>query len=256
MDLRCVVTGHSGTREQKLEQTGAGICDFVENKGRLRELCKDREQAGTRGGFEHEIGRRDRCRGRRGKPQRDWRRKLLQRLRFLGSPRLRWRKRRKLRQHREKCVRCAGAREHGRAEFAKEQNLGRLAGIVCELPIPRAPRVRGIESRLHRVAHHMGFQRLPSGECFDQGRGSFPKRRRRCARGTWGGKRGNSRGRRRGRCRKFHERVSESVSRWPGRALSSPAGSHLLPGRPFPLVREITLGRFDQEKLMSRVKYE
>ena len=154
VNLRRVESGGANVREQPVEQAGAGLGQFVEDKRSAREFGQNGEQAGPGRRFQHAVGWRDRSCRAGGKPQRDRRRELLERLALLGAARMGGEKARDLRQHRQHGGGRCGLNADGRAEFAQEEHRRRLAGVIGGLPVPDAGGVGRSKSRLHRSAEN------------------------------------------------------------------------------------------------------
>ena len=219
-----------------VEQIGAGVGELIQSEPRSGKLGEDGEQARAGRGLQHEIGRRDRGCRRGGEAEGDRRGELLKRLGLLGASGLRREQRRELAEHGEEGCRRSRAGAHGGAELAQEQDLRRLAGIVGKLPIPGAFRVGTAERGLHRRAQRMGVERAAPAKRLRQCSAGLEKCRLGIGPGMFGEQREGGRGLRRSGNDELHGEVSGSgVGGGPGRALSSPAGPHLTPGRPLPL---------------------
>ena len=89
VDVRRIEAGDGNVREQLVEETGAGVGKFVEDKRCAGHLGEDGEQAGAGRRLQHEIAGRERGREAGDKAERDRRRELLKRLALFGAARVR-----------------------------------------------------------------------------------------------------------------------------------------------------------------------
>ena len=155
VNMRSVMPGDVDAAEQLIEQACASISELIEMQLRASELGINRKEPRASRGFEHEIVGRDRRRYAGDETEFDRRGELLERLALLGAARMRRNERREFFQHSEECTARCGALAHRRCKLAQEQNLRRLAGVVGDLPIPSAFRVRTAEGRAHRIAQRL-----------------------------------------------------------------------------------------------------
>ena len=157
---------------------------LVEDERCAGHLGEDGEQAGAGRRLQHEIARRERGREAGDKAERDRRRELLKGLALLGAAGVRGQQRRELAEHGELRGGRDGTRPDGRAEFAQEQHLRGLAGVIGQLPAPRAFGVAAAEGLLHGGAQRVRVDGAAAFEMGQQKAGGADQRRGRIG-GEW-----------------------------------------------------------------------
>ena len=162
MDVLGVEAGGLRLREQQPEEVGAGLGDLVEVKRGTGGLGEDRELAGARRGLQHAVGRLDGGRQERGEADLERGRELLQRLAFLGAPRVGGSERSELGHHVEQLAGRGRAPTHRRQIAAQEQHLRGFASFVGILPPPGPGTVGSAEGTLHRLAEDAGISLPPA----------------------------------------------------------------------------------------------
>jgi hypothetical protein len=111
---------------------------------------------------------------------------LLKSLAFLGTAGVRGQQACELAEHGKLRGRRGGARPDGGAEFAQEQHLRRLAGVIGLLPAPRAFGVAAAEGLLHGGAQRVrvdGAARCEMGQ--EKSGGADQRRGRIGGSGCW-----------------------------------------------------------------------
>jgi hypothetical protein len=110
-------------------------------------------------------------------------------------------------QHRQQGGGRPGARGHGAAEPAQEQDGRGLAGVVGALPVPRATGIAATAGFLHRGTQYRGIDPLPAPDVCDQQLGTAEQCSRTIGSFEQTGRGGRHHGRG-GGCRR-HEETSE-----------------------------------------------
>jgi hypothetical protein len=155
VDMGRIEAGDGNAWEQVVEESGPRFSKLIEDERCAGHLGEDGEQAGAGRRLQHEIGGSRRGGEAGDKAERNRRRELLKSLALLGAAGVRGQQRRELAEHGKLRGWCDGTRPDGRAEFAQEQHLRGLAGVIGQLPAPHAFGVAAAERLLHGGAQRV-----------------------------------------------------------------------------------------------------